>query len=60
MKAAVEQKLKGQVYCLICTHTVPADVKVTGNRIKVTQGQRCPRCAATLDVAQVIQLLEAA
>jgi transposase-like protein len=63
MKAVVEinaNAMKGQVHCPICTHTVPAEVDLRGKRAKVAAGQRCPRCASSLDVAVVIQIPEAA
>ncbi|HWQ56640.1 MAG TPA: hypothetical protein VN442_23340 [Bryobacteraceae bacterium] len=60
MKAIAENILRGQVHCPICTHTVPADVDATGRRPRVRPGQRCPRCSATLDVAIVVQMPEAA
>lgn len=60
MKAFADTQLKGQVHCPICTHTVPADIDVRGKYPRVTPGQRCPRCASSLDVAVVIQIPEAA
>jgi hypothetical protein len=61
MKAVeLEKTLRGQVHCPICTHNVPADVELSGRRPRVIPGQRCPRCAATLDVAAVVQLPQAA
>lgn len=60
MKPVGDKNLRGQVHCPICTHTVPAEVDLTGRRPRVCPGQRCPRCSATLDVAIVVQLPEAA
>ena len=60
MKPLVEKGVKGQVHCPICTHTVPAAIDIAGKRVKVSPGQRCPRCSASLDVAVVVQLPEAA
>lgn len=60
MQPVDEKKQKGQVHCPICTHTVPAEVRIAGRRPRVIPGQRCPRCSATLDVAIVVQLPEAA
>ncbi len=54
----------GQALCPICTHTVPAEIDTRGKtrnaRARVTPGQRCPRCAAPLDVAVVIEMPQAA
>ncbi len=54
------RSVKGRVYCPICTHTVDAEVDLTGKRAKVLPGQKCPRCRAALDAGMVIQLPEAA
>ncbi len=45
---------RGSVYCLICTHTVEADVVPVGRRTFVRSGQKCPRCASSLDAAYVV------
>ena len=50
----------GLAFCPICTHTVPAVIQVVGKRPRVSSGQKCPRCAASLDVAIVVQMAEAA
>jgi len=60
MKAYTGNILRGQAHCPICTHTVPADIDLRGKYPRVTPGQRCPRCSASLDVAVVIQIPEAA
>lgn len=60
MNAVTGKNIRGQVHCPICTHTVPADVDVVGKKTRVVRGQRCPRCAATLDAAMVLEVLEAA
>jgi len=60
MKALVGNQMLGQVHCPICTHTVPADIDLRGKYARVAPGQRCPRCASSLDVAVVIQIPEAA
>ncbi len=60
MKILVEKGLNGQVHCPICTHTVPAVIDIVGKRARVSPGQRCPRCAATLDAAIVVQIPQAA
>jgi len=62
MKATMEMEkmVRGQVHCPICTHTVPADIHINRKRPKVAQGQKCPRCASTLDAAYVLEILAAA
>jgi hypothetical protein len=60
MKALIENHLTGQAHCPICTHTVPANIDLKGKYPRVAQGQRCPRCSSSLDVAIVIQVPEAA
>ena len=60
MKAFIENHTEGQVHCPICTHTVPAAIDFRGKRARVAQGQRCPRCSSSLDVAVIIQIPEAA
>ena len=60
MKPIVEKGVSGFAHCPICTHTVPAVIDIFGKRARVSPGQRCPRCAAPLDVAVVVQVAEAA
>jgi hypothetical protein len=60
MANAIAQRLKGQVHCPICTHTVDADIQLIGKKVWVIPGQKCPRCSATLDVAAVLEVREAA
>jgi hypothetical protein len=60
MKALVEKNTMGRAHCPICTHTVPADIDLRGKYPRVAAGQRCPRCASSLDVAVVVQIPEAA
>jgi transposase-like protein len=60
MRLVLEKVAKGRVYCPICTHTVDADVDLSGRRAKVIAGQKCPRCRTTLDAGVVMQLPEAA
>ena len=60
MKALVETHILGKAHCPICTHTVPADIDLRGKFARVAPGQKCPRCASSLDVAIVIQIPEAA
>jgi hypothetical protein len=53
--AAVNTKIsRSSVYCLICTHTVEADVVPVGRRLFVRSGQKCARCASSLDAAYVV------
>lgn len=60
MKAFIERHSEGRVYCPICTHTVPANLDLKGRVARVLPGQRCSRCGATLDVAVIVQIPEAA
>ena len=60
MKLFVEDHTVGQVHCPICTHTVPAEIDLKGKSPRVAAGQRCPRCGASLNVAVIIQVPEAA
>ncbi|MBK9168592.1 MAG: hypothetical protein IPM24_14135 [Bryobacterales bacterium] len=48
------------VYCPICTRYVEGSVRLEGRRAKVVPGQKCPRCASSLDAAAVVQLPQAA
>ncbi|MCC7173830.1 MAG: hypothetical protein IT159_01435 [Bryobacterales bacterium] len=52
--AGNKKDTRGSVYCLICTHTVEADIVPTGRKLMVRSGQRCPRCASALDAAYVL------
>jgi hypothetical protein len=62
MKAMIESHTRGQALCPICTHTVPAEVDLKGKLkfARVSPGQRCQRCGASLDVAVVIEIPQAA
>jgi len=60
MKALVVKGVPGLAFCPICTHTVPATVDILGKQAKVAPGQKCARCAASLDVAMVVQVEKAA
>ncbi len=51
---------RGFVHCPICTHTVEAQVVVTGRNVFAKPGQKCARCSSTLDAAYVLQLERAA
>ena len=52
--------LVGEAYCPMCTHTVPADIDLSGRCARVAPGQRCTRCGSSLDVAILVQIPEAA
>jgi hypothetical protein len=60
MKAFSDDRTLGRVHCPICTHTVPAEIDFRGKEPRVAPGQRCPRCRASLDVAVLVQVPEAA
>jgi uncharacterized protein (UPF0212 family) len=51
---------EGAAHCPLCTHTVPAVILITRKGFFVKPGQKCPRCASTLDAAYVIGLNPAA
>jgi hypothetical protein len=51
---------RAQVYCPICTHTVEAEAGLEGKRPTVVPGQKCSRCASSLDAGLVIQFRQAA
>jgi uncharacterized Zn finger protein (UPF0148 family) len=50
----------GGVYCPICTHTVEAEVQTAGKLVRVKPGQKCSRCAASLDAGYVLRHQQAA
>lgn len=54
------RQFTGPVYCPICTHTVQAAVEINGRATKVRAGQKCSRCAASLDAGYVISAPRAA
>jgi hypothetical protein len=60
MKTFAENHTLGQVFCPICTHTVPAELDLRGKRARVVVGERCPRCQSSLEVAVIVQIPEAA
>lgn len=51
---------KGLVYCLICTHTVEAELVQSGRKVFIKSGQKCPRCTSSLDAGYVMGMNEAA
>ena len=44
-----------QVYCPLCTHTVPAEVVFKGKRLIVRPGQKCARCHSPIDAGYVFR-----
>ena len=60
MKTLVANHTQGLAHCPICTHTVPAEIDLKGKYARVAKGQKCPRCGASLEVAVVVQIPEAA
>ena len=60
MPSLVLQGLKlGKVYCTSCTRNVDADVITQASvnsrlRLRAVFGQKCPRCASSLDAAFVV------
>jgi hypothetical protein len=58
---AITNKIsRGLVHCLICTHTVEADVVPSGRRLFVRAGQKCPRCSSALDAGRPVVYSNAA
>jgi hypothetical protein len=60
MKTATAPSANALVYCPICTHTVQAEAGFQGKKPRTTPGQKCPRCASSLDAGLVVQFREAA
>lgn len=48
------------LYCPICTRYVDGRVQRAARKLEVVPGQRCPRCASSLDAAMVVQIRQAA
>ena len=59
-KAAPAPEAKGAVYCPMCTHTVEAMIRFSPRASRVIPGQKCPRCASSLDAAYVMRIDRAA
>ena len=55
-----EHQAPASVYCPLCTHTVHATVTFTRHSAKVVPGQKCPRCASSLDAGYVFGVNRAA
>ncbi len=54
VKLATNQNHKAWVHCPICTHSVEAEVLSKGKHMATRPGQKCPRCASSLDPAYVL------
>jgi hypothetical protein len=63
-KNQTEELVKARVYCPICSHMVQATALRTDTgryeAIHVVEGQKCARCAAVLDAASILDVLEMA
>jgi ribosomal protein S27AE len=55
MESQGQRDVKGWAYCPICTHVVETPVKVTGRKIVVKPGQKCPRCGSALEAASIVR-----
>ena len=60
MMKTTTEKMAGRVHCPICTHTVPANIDISGRKLRVVPGQKCARCASALDAAFVLEVPKAA
>lgn len=59
-EASPARQAKGAVYCPMCTHTVEAMIIFHPRSTHVTPGQKCARCASSLDAAYVFRIDRAA
>ena len=59
-KEAAPNVEPGKVYCPICTHTVEADIQHDRKHSFVKPGQKCPRCAGSLDAGYIFPVRHAA
>ena len=50
----------GKVHCPMCTHTVDAQLEHHPRYSVVRPGQKCPRCAGSLDAAWIMRVPKAA
>jgi hypothetical protein len=55
-KNLATEELPGRVHCYMCTHRVEATVLKQGTARKTKPGQRCPRCAGSLDSGYVLEV----
>jgi len=53
-------EIEAVVYCPLCTHTVPGKVSAVSGKLRVTPGQKCPRCSSSLDAGYVFRVDRAA
>jgi uncharacterized Zn finger protein (UPF0148 family) len=60
VKTAKVFEAHGFVYCPICTHTVEAAILSNGKVSKTKPGQKCARCAASLDAGYIFRADRAA
>jgi hypothetical protein len=44
-----------KVYCPICTHMVDAELQHKDRHVLVKPGQKCPRCAGSLDAGYIFR-----
>ena len=59
-KIAEPKQATAKVYCPMCTHTVDANVEPQGRHMRVSHGQKCPRCSGALDAGYIMYLERAA
>jgi hypothetical protein len=50
----------GKVHCLMCTHTVEAEIEHYARHSVIRAGQKCPRCSASLAVGVILHIRQAA
>jgi hypothetical protein len=60
MATSIQRIARAQIYCPICTHTVEAEAGLEGKKPTVVPGQKCSRCASSLDAGLVVQFRQAA
>ncbi|MGH9519882.1 MAG: hypothetical protein ACRD2D_09530 [Terriglobales bacterium] len=53
--------MKARIHCPMCTRTIEGlavpEVRLGRSRLRVMPGQKCSRCAASLDAGYVLELL---
>ena len=57
---AASREANAAVYCPMCTHTVEAKIIFSQRNARVVPGQKCSRCASSLDAAYVVRVDRAA
>jgi hypothetical protein len=60
MIAVTDNRIVGVLYCPICTRYVDGEVTRAGKKVIAVAGQKCPRCASSLDAATVVKIPQAA